>query len=75
MIKAAGHGPAISRLRVTERQLAPLAPFYHVRNADYTLFSRLGSLKIPGGPRTAEGYLYPHILKNFETFFGFQKLA
>jgi hypothetical protein len=31
MNKAAGRGPAISSLRVTERQLAPLAAFYHVR--------------------------------------------
>ncbi|KAF8501747.1 DEAD-domain-containing protein [Russula emetica] len=30
MIKAAGHASAVSRLRVTAQQLAPLVPFYHV---------------------------------------------
>lgn len=34
MIKAASHASAVSRLRVTAQQLAPLVPFYHVSYAD-----------------------------------------
>src|SRR5882757_1416111 len=63
MIRAAGHAPAVSRLRVTEQQLAPFVPFYRVRNTDCTLFLRLDSSAVLGGPCTAEGYLCPHILK------------
>ncbi|KAI9457193.1 DEAD-domain-containing protein [Russula earlei] len=34
MIKAADHAAAVSKLRITEQQLAPLIPSYHVRNSD-----------------------------------------
>jgi ATP-dependent RNA helicase DDX51/DBP6 len=34
MIKAAGHASAVSKLRVTAQQLAPLVPFYHVSYVD-----------------------------------------
>jgi len=42
MIKVAGHASAVSRLRATAQQLAPLVPFYHVSYADLYLVSCLG---------------------------------
>lgn len=63
MIKAAGHASAVSRLRVTAQQLAPLVPFYHVSYADLYLVSRPGSLKALGCTCTTEGHLYTHVLK------------
>jgi hypothetical protein len=39
MIKAADHTAFVSKLRVTDRQLAPLIPFYHVRNVDSYLIA------------------------------------
>jgi hypothetical protein len=63
MVKAAGHASAVSRLRVTAQQLAPLVPFYHVSYADLYLVSRLGSSKALGCTCTIEGDLYTHILK------------
>jgi hypothetical protein len=63
MIKAAGHASAVSRLRVTAQQLAPLVPFYHVSYADLYLVSRFGSSKALGCTCTIEGHLYAHVLK------------
>ena len=62
MIKAAGHASAVSRLRVSAQQLAPLVPFYHVSYADLYLVSRLGSLKALGCTCTTEGRLYAYVL-------------
>ena len=68
MIKAAGHASAVSRLRVTAQQLAPLVPFYHVSYADLYLVSRLGSLKALGCTCTTEERLYAHVLKTAGIF-------
>jgi hypothetical protein len=63
MIKAAGRASAVSKLRVTAQQLAPLVPFYHVSYADLYLVSRLGSLKALGCTCTTEGHLCAHVLR------------
>jgi hypothetical protein len=61
--KMAGHASAVSRLRVTAQQLAPLVPFYHVSYVDLYLVSRLGLLKALGCTCTTEGRLYAHVLR------------
>jgi hypothetical protein len=63
MIKAAGHASAVSRLRVTAQQLAPLVPFYHVSYADLYLVSRLASLKALGCTCPTEEHIYAHVLR------------
>ena len=62
MIKAAGHASAVSRLRVTAQQLAPLVPFYHVSYADLYLVLRPDPLNALGCTCTTEGHLYAHVL-------------
>lgn len=62
MLKAADHAAAVSKLRVTEQQLTPFLPFYHVWNEGLCYFSRLCSLKVSDGPCATEGHLYPRKL-------------
>ena len=42
MIRAADHGAFVSKLTVTDQQLAPLIQFYNVRNADSFFLVALG---------------------------------
>jgi hypothetical protein len=47
MIRAADHAAFVSKLKVPDQQLAPLVPFYHVRNADsYFLVARAYHLQV-----------------------------
>lgn len=39
MIKAADHAAAVSRMRISQPQLAPLTPLYYVRSADFSAFA------------------------------------